>query len=145
MKFSILFLALALGLATPVHAEDERIIEYATLPSPAQQLIQKHFKGNAPSITKKDVGILSHNYEVIFVDGTKIEFDRRGRWIDIEARGTAVPSELVPRPIAHYVSKSFPNTKIVTIERNKRGYNVDLSNGIELDFNRKFKLLTVGD
>ena len=40
----------------------------------------------------------------------------------------------------NFINKNYPKEKVVKIERNRTGYDVDLSNGVELEFNRHQKL-----
>ena len=48
------------------------------------------------------------------------------------ARGTSVPSAIVPAAIAKYVATNFKGQTIVEISRKRGGYEVELSNGSEL-------------
>ena len=56
---------------------------------------------------------------------------------------TAVPAALVPQPIMAFVKKTYPDAVVTKIERDRRGYDVDLSNGLDLEFNSKFQLIDV--
>lgn len=37
----------------------------------------------------------------------------------------------------------YPDVRIVQIERDKRGYETDLSNGLEVRFNKQFKVVEI--
>jgi len=51
----------------------------------------------------------------------------------------------VPATIAEYVKTNFPGTQIVKIDKERRGYEVELSNDIDLHFNSNGKLLYIDD
>ena len=72
-----------------------------------------------------------------------MEFDNKGEWRDIEAKSDGVPAELVPAEINSYVSQNYPGQKILKIDRSHSRYEVDLSNGLELKFNKRFKLVEI--
>ncbi|MDO5074769.1 MAG: PepSY-like domain-containing protein [Bacteroidales bacterium] len=136
----LLMAVLAFASVAPAQAEDDRPIAYQQLPQAAQNFVSQHFKGSTPSLTKEERGVFHRSYEVLFTNGNKIEFDRSGRWTDIDCRYSQVPASVVPVPIAQYVKQHFPNVRIVELQRERRGYSVDLSNKIELDFDKRFRL-----
>jgi hypothetical protein len=77
--------------------------------------------------------------------GVKIEFDGDGQWNDVECRGGAVPAAIVPQKIADYVAKKYPANKIVEISRDHNDWEVKLNGGLELTFNRDYRLVDVDD
>jgi hypothetical protein len=80
---------------------------------------------------------------VYFKNGDKVEFDRKGNWTEVVCKTGGVPAALVPQAIADYVKANHPDTKIVKIERENNTYEVNLSNGFEYTFNKKFKVVDV--
>ena len=84
-------------------------------------------------------------YDVIFTNGEKIEFDSKGQWRDIECRQSRVPAALIPAAIANFVKKNYPQTTILKIERDRRTYEIELSNRLELKFNNSFQLIDIDD
>jgi hypothetical protein len=91
---------------------------------------------------EKEIEYFSKTYKVILADGMKLEFDRKGEWTTVDAKFHSVPSELVPQPILDYVREYYPGVKIVSIEKKKREYEIDLSNSLELKFDNKHFYLT---
>ena len=72
-------------------------------------------------------------YEVDFSSGAEVEFTSDGNWKEVKAaRGSSVPSAIVPTAIAKYVVTNFKGQAIVEISRKRGGYEVELSNGSEL-------------
>ena len=43
------------------------------------------------------------------------------------------------------MAKNFAGRKIVSIDRDKRGYEVKLDNGLDLKFDPKFRLVEIDD
>ncbi len=81
-------------------------------------------------------------YEVILTDGTNIEFTSSGEWKDIEGE-RAVPADLIPGFIRKYVQAHYKAETVRSIEKERRAYSIELSNGLELTFNHKGKLIEV--
>ena len=85
------------------------------------------------------------SYEVMFVTGTKVEFNSTGEWTEVNCRYSTLKPELVPSQIVSSVSQMYPDVKFVKIEKNYRGYEVELTNGLELTYNQAFELVDIDD
>ncbi len=146
-KIALLFAllcCLAAGAAT--WTDDDRPITVSELPQAAQQFLKSHFAGMNAAWVTVDGNFFDKDYEVGFPDGSKIEFNRSGEWKDVEMRGAkGVPVSVVPEAIRNYVDRNYPQTAIRAIARDRRGYEVELSNGLELEFDNAFRLLKVDD
>lgn len=141
----VLLCLLSLQLSTSAWGRDVPITE-KELPAQSQQVIKKYFPNQSIALVKKDTGILSDEYEVLFTNGNKIEFDGKGGWQKIDCRYTAFPQALIPQPIATYVSQNYPGVKIDSIEKEDSGrYEVSLANGLDLKFDKKFNLTGIDD
>ena len=80
--------------------------------------------------------------DTFFVNGDKIEFDKKGDWKEMRsARGGVVPASAVPAAINTRVTRDYPGIYIVEIERDKNEYEVKLSNGRDLTFDKRFRLI----
>lgn len=107
------------------------------LPKAAKTVLAQNFKAGV-SVVKldKDFGHV-REYEVVLTDGTEISFDRDGNWENVEVNiNKSVPSGIVPNAISSYVKQNQPKQKIVGIEKERGGYEVALSNGIEMKFDK---------
>lgn len=142
--FVIILAVLSLGVIT-VKADNDRVITKEALPVKAQQFIDTHFSTIKISYIKEDRDFFDRNYEMLFADGSKIEFGRNGDWIDVDCRYTSVPQAIVPDAIKAYVKKNFPDVQIVEIERKRGNHEVKLSNKLELVFDRKLKIKGLDD
>lgn len=143
MKVWMLTLLGVLLLGTAAMADNDKPIKVSNLPVVARQVISKHFTNRKVALAKVESGILNKNYDVIFTNGDKVEFDKKGAWTEIDCKRTTVPTALVPAAIRAYVNGHYEGNRIVKIGREKRQYEVELSNGIELKFNDKFQVTDV--
>ncbi|MBR3123092.1 MAG: PepSY-like domain-containing protein [Prevotella sp.] len=141
----IMMLFCALFVQTAAFADLEKPVTLAQLPAAAQQTIKKHFADRQIALAKVEIEVFGKTYDVIFTNGEKIEFDSKGQWRDIECRQSRVPAALIPAAIANYVKKNYPQTTILKIERDRRTYEIELSNHLELKFNNAFQLIDIDD
>ncbi len=125
--------------------DDDRPIDFKELPEAAKQFIDKHFSKDKVTVVILDDDIITKEYKVVFESGAKIEFDGSGEWEDIECRYDAVPKALVPAKIADYVKKHYPQAKITEIKREFNEWEIKLTGGLELTFNKAFKLVDIDD
>lgn len=141
----IIIIALAvfsLGILT-ANADNDRLIVKESLPKKAQLFIDSNFKNSKITYVKDERDFLERSYEVLFADGTKVEFDRNGEWKEVDCRRSSVPSAIVPAKILNYVNNSYPGVKVIQIERDRIDYEVKLSNNLELTFNKKFNIIDI--
>lgn len=135
-KFAMIVVAM-IGLSVSVVAKDTYTRDVSVLPKAAQTILSNNFKAKV-NIVKidKELGRIS-DFEVILTDGTEITFDRDGNWDNIEVgnKGT-IPAAFIPAAISSYVKKNQPGQKILGIEKNRSGYEVELSNGVEMKFDK---------
>ena len=141
MKRILLLLAVLIG-ACAAYARDTYSRDITTLPAAAQTIVKNNFKAGVSHIKiDKEFGRVSE-YDVILTDGSEITFDSKGNWKEIEMRANAsVPSALVPAAINACVKQNQKKVKIIGIEKNRSGYEVELSNGVEMKFNSEGKFI----
>lgn len=138
-------IAMLLFAVTNASAQD-KVISFTKLPAKAQTFVKKHFSEKDVVTVKMDTEyLIKKEYEVILKNGSKIEFDNDGEWEKVEMKETAVPTQLVPAPISQYVHKSFPNTFVKEVKRGKNGYEVEISNGLDLEFSKQGEFIRIDD
>lgn len=137
MKKFLLILVAMLTMTSVSFARDKYSRDTSVLPRAAQSVLSRNFKADVSLIKiEKGFGRVSE-YDVTLTDGTEISFDRKGNWENIEtSRGRRVPDALVPQTIRNYVKKNHSGAKIIGIERERGGYEVELDNGIDMKFDR---------
>ena len=85
------------------------------------------------------------DYTVMFQSGEKVEFDKKGNWREFSCKSSSVPAALIPEQIKAQVKKTFPGATIIKLDRDRRGYDVKLNNGMDLEFNKKFEIVEIDD
>ena len=103
------------------------------------------------NITKK-TGTLSDayestKYEVVLMDGTEIDFDSKGNWEEVSAKkGQTVPVSIVPGFAVNYLkAHNFVNEGVTKVERDRKGYEIELSTGLSFKFDKKGKFIKADD
>lgn len=119
----------------------DRVITANQLPAAAQTFINQTFPGASIMYAEIDDG----KYEVHLNDGTEINFDRKGNWDKVDCKLKAVPAHLIPATIASNVETQFSGTVITKIDKERYGYEIELSNGLDLKFNRQGMLSEIDD
>jgi hypothetical protein len=124
-------------------ADNGYVVGIQQLPATAQEVITKCFADKKVMTILKERG----EYEVIFNNGEKIEFNNKGEWTEVSCPITQVPDILVPDPIKMRIKTDFANSKIVKIDRTRNGkkYEIKLNNGLEVEFDKKFNVKKVDD
>ncbi|MDE6410315.1 MAG: PepSY-like domain-containing protein [Muribaculaceae bacterium] len=139
----VLFALIAIiGLSTTAMAGDKYAHDASVLPKGAQTTLSKNFKSKV-SVVKidKDFGRISE-YEVVMTDGTEITFDRDGNWKDVEVNvSKSVPAAFIPAGVTSYVKANQKGQRVVGIEKTRSGYDVELSNGVEMKFDKDGKFI----
>lgn len=134
-----------LATSAPALADNDRPITVGELPAAAQQFLKAHFAGVDVSYSKVDEEMFDKDYKVIFVNGSTVEFAKDGQWREVDCKYGEVPAAIVPQQIRDYVAKNFAGRKITKIDRDKRDYEVELDNGLDLKFDMKFRLIKMDD
>lgn len=132
MKKLILLLVCFFSVQTMLWADNDKPIQIGQLPTKAQTLITTYFKGHKVALAKMESGVFYKNYDVIFTNGEKLEFDRSGDWTEVKCPKSEVPAAIIPKAIRSYVKENYPNEKILQIERKGKEYEIKLSNHWEI-------------
>ena len=146
-KSSIFFAALICMMMNTVSVfANERVISAEQLPAAAKTFVKKNFPGLLISYAKIDNEFMKTRYEVRLNNGTKLKFDKDGNWEKVNCKHSAVPAHLVPSTIANQVKRSYNGTFITKIDKGRYGnYEVELSNKLDLRFNKNGQLTRVDD
>lgn len=124
----------------------EKVIQVSNLPQTARNFISNHYANEKVALTKSEKeGLSSIEYKVILANGIEVEFDNKGNWTEVDAKNFSVPQDIIPANIKSYVQKSFPENNIVQINKSKKGYEIELTNGIEVKFNKQGEFIKIDD
>lgn len=142
-KFGIIAIASALILSGSIAVYAQAGTN--TLPAKAQAFITANFKGQNIANLKTGTKLTGIEYEVLLANGTEIEFDSNGNWEDIDGNRNNLPQSVVPKAIAGYITKNFNGQSVQQIEKKRTGYEVELSSGIDLDFDANGNFIRIDD
>ena len=142
-KIVFLFISLfAMNLVA--WAGNDKPIQVSEMPKAAQLFIKNHFADLSVAMAKVETDFLDKNYDVVFTNGNKVEFDKKGNWTNVDCEHTQVPVAILPEAIRQYVAKNYPDAKVLKIEvTDRKGYDVELSNGFELEFDKRMNVIDV--
>lgn len=126
-------------------ADTDLPVTVSELPQKAQEFIKQYFPQQEVSFAKVEKDFWEKKYEVVFVNGEKVEFDKNGNWEEVKCKFSVVPNGIVPEKIREQLSKQFPTAKVLKIERDSKGYEIELDNKLEVKFNKSFQLTDIDD
>lgn len=134
-----------LGIALCIE-KDKVTQDTTTLPAESRLFLSDHYPEAAVSHIKIEKNLLgTKGYDVILTNGVNVEFNRAGKWKEVEGHRTVIPEALVPPAIIMYVRNNFADKEIVSIEKERRDCKIKLNNGLELLFDRNENLIEIDD
>lgn len=136
-------LACVLTFVTTAKADNYQPITRDQLPTKAQTFLTTYFPTAKTSLIRRDLDLTELSYDVIFTDGSKVEFDRKGHWTEVDCVSRPVPTGIVPETISKTIKDQYPDATVIKIERDLRDYEVKLSNRVELTFNKSMQLIDI--
>lgn len=122
-------------------ADHDQVITFDQMPEAAQALLKQYFANKVPLVVTVDWD----DYTIRYESGEKVEFDKNGNWKEIDCRSSIVPTELIPKEIKTNIASTFPGAVILKIDRNRRGYEVKLDNGLEVEYSPTFQVIDIDD
>ena len=157
MKKHIL-LTMAAAMLLAACDDDDKNIEYGTLPATAKSFVVENFSDRKVATVFKDNEFMDSEYEIVFTDGTKINFDKDGVWEEVKTRDTlGVPTSIIPTAIKNYIAENNEGKKVVKIGKEYKGfkvigigkediyYEIELDNKLEMLFDASGNLIRYDD
>lgn len=144
-KLVFLFVCMFGMSAMIAMADNDKPIQIGQLPTAAQTFISTHFRNKKVALAKQEAELFSKTYDVIFTSGEKVEFDRSGNWTEVSCKINGVPVVIIPQAIQTYVATTYPDAKIMSIERDRNNYEVKFSNRWEITFDNQMRVIDIDD
>ena len=143
--FRILMIAICCMVSCNMaaNAGNDKPISVNALPAKAQTLLNNHFNGQKVMLATIESGVVSRSYDVVLQNGTNLEFDKKGNLTEINCKQGIVPALLIPQAIKNYLKDNYAGQSVKKIEMNKNEYEVELTNGLDLTFNKHFQLIDI--
>lgn len=112
------------------------VITKSELPKKALAFMDTHFNAKTIQLVEKDVDLLSVSYKVTFPDQIEIEFDQSGAWEEVDGNKNQLPTTFLLKPIVDYITANYPGAHVIKVSNERRRYEVELNNGLELEFSK---------
>lgn len=120
------------------HPTTTEIMTEANLPEPAKNFINQFFSDYPVQTIKKIVNpnaIQTTIYEVEYTNRMEIDFDVAGNWLDVDSENNLpIPTGFILPSIMDYVKTNYPLAQVKGIEKKTMGFEVELTNKIDLIF-----------
>lgn len=121
---------------TLTSCDKEEVIPSTDLPSEITSYISTHFPNNSIVQVIKDRDGLTKTYDILLSESISLEFNRKKEIIDIDGV-TQLPNSVIPEKILQYVTTNYPANFITDWELDDKNQQVQLDNGLDLEFNMK--------
>ena len=115
------------------------------VPEAINAFVQQYFAGATIAYVETDSEHGGIEYDVTLNDGTEIDFDLNNQWDNVDCHTKAIPAALVPQAIANYVKTNYQALPITKIDKDAYGYEIELSNGMDLKFDTSGRFLGIDD
>lgn len=143
LKILMIAICCMLSCNVVANADNDKPISVNALPAKAQSLLNQHFNGQKVMLATIESGVISKSYDVVLKNGTKLEFDKKGNLTEIDCKQATVPANLIPQAIKDYLKDNYAGQSVKKIEIKRNEYEIELSNGLDLTFNKHFQLIDI--
>ena len=128
----------------PAQAQAAPAAATQALPESITTFIKQHFPNATIASIDPDNDHGGLEYDVYLSDGTQIDFDTNTHWDQVESM-KGVPAFFIPKGIANYVKSNYQNMVITKINKEYHGYEIELANGLDLNFDRSGNFMGMDD
>ncbi|MBO5704117.1 MAG: PepSY-like domain-containing protein [Bacteroidaceae bacterium] len=147
-RISIMFvkqICLVLFASVPFFAvsgfEGASVMEFEGTPPSVQLFVNQHFPNRHVASVRVEYLFFKRKIKVMMDDGTEIDFDDDGDWIDIENAPDDVILNVIPCAVVACVHDHYHHAHIVGAERCGNKFKLKLSDRTVLTFNEDYDLL----
>lgn len=142
MMMSMMFASFMLSSCGNDSYEEPSYQNEVALPESADNFIHSYYpttKLVKVTVSEDSSGLV---YSAYLANAHIVRFDVNGDWKDVVAPGgRPIPSGITPVIIAEYISKTNIGQGVSEIRRDYKGYDVKLTNGIEMNFDADYAFL----
>ena len=112
----------------------------------AQAFLAEHFNNLTVAFAVENLKYIGSEYEVVYTDRTEVDFSTDGEWESVERKYDAIPTSIIPAKISDYVANmGMSGQYIKKIERGRYTWEIELSNGLEIKFDKQFNVIGYDD
>lgn len=122
-----IFFILSLMIVSFSYCYADMVVSFDKLPNNIKSFVKTYFPSTVVMFAEQDY----NEYKIRLNNGVEIEFDINGAWKEVKSFQN-FPTELLPKMIVNSIIKTYPNVNIIKVERIWNGYEIKLSNMMEL-------------
>ena len=123
----------------------ERHVPLEKMPPEARGFVETNFGGQKVVLSKKEQELFCKEYEVILDGGTKIKFDRKGRWTKVDCKYGALPMGILPARVERFLQTEYAGGIVTEAKRKGSRLKVEIDDRMELTFDRNDNLVGFDD
>lgn len=139
--FRNLFTVILLAVSITTFGQD-KVIPYSKVPVAIQNYIKTHFSDHKVLQAEIDYEGLSKEHEIILSEGLKLKFNRKNKVKKIDGK-SKLPNSVIPLKIRQYVQQNYPDNFITEWELEGKNQQVELNNGLDLEFTMDGKFIRI--
>ncbi|MNL04257.1 hypothetical protein D3C87_1248220 [compost metagenome] len=117
--------------------DDDHQVPATSLPTSASTFLNTFFKDVTIRKVEKQTPTATNKtaYSVELANGIEVDFDQEGNWKEVESdNDTAIPTGFISSTIVSYVDTNYKTAQISAIDKVTAGFEVELTNDIDLLF-----------
>ena len=133
-------LLLSAVLVMSCSSDDDEIV--SETPQEIEAFVNTYFPNNAIVRVTMDPADNMSTYDVTLAGNIELEFNSKKELTSVESR-TKLPDSLIPANIRSYVTTNYPQNYIVGWELEATYQQVELNNGVELEFTMNGEFIRV--
>lgn len=151
MRKIVLSIAFAISVVSTTSAferysflslDKEVVLKIEEYPSEITAFVNKYFPERKVLQIVKESELFDVTYEVILDDRTRLDFNKSKNVEEIDSL-TELPHSLLQPEVVAYVKKQFPNQVIISWELDNGKQQIELDNGLELEFTKSGKFIKI--
>ncbi|WP_300752722.1 PepSY-like domain-containing protein [uncultured Brachyspira sp.] len=104
------------------------VVPASALPQKARTFIKRVYPQAQIWKVERDGG----KFEVKLSNGASIDFSANGTWLNIDGEYNGVPMSVLPQAVANTVRRSYPQARMIDVEKEWGNYKIKLNNMMEL-------------
>lgn len=151
---SVLSLVIGVSMTMPVSSKTilnkgdvientcDVVIPESELPKEIKDYLKKHFPDSKVLKVEKEKSGLGHKHDLKLDNGIELEFNSKNEITEIEG-SIKLPDSVIPKSILKYVETNYPENGVTDWKLDKNKQEVELDNGIELEFNLNDEFLRI--
>jgi len=123
------------SISFTVNAQDRKIpIEF--VPKQITAYLKTHFPDNTVLKATFDNHVIYKKYKISLNDKISLEFSPDYKVMEIKSK-SKLPNSVIPEGIQKYVETNYPKNVITDWELDNGNQQIELDNGIDIEFNLK--------